>query len=156
MEFRDLRLLIVADDPLARTGLAALLAERPDCTVVGQAAGDTDLQVEVEAYRPDVALWDLGWNPTPMLEQLADFRDTGLPSVVLLPNTSHVEETWATGALGLLVRDADADKIVAASLAAAQGLVTIDPTLTNSLMPGGQTPPGISELVKVGSIVTNP
>jgi len=141
MDLKDLRLLIVADDPLARTGLAALLAERPDCTVVGQATGDTDLQAELDVYRPDVALWDLGWNPTPMLEQLADFRDTGLPAVVLLPNTSHVEGAWATGALGLLLRDADANKIVAASVAAAQGLVTIDPALTNLLLPSIQTTP---------------
>lgn len=146
MEIRDLRLLIIADDPLARTGLAALLAEHPECTVVGQAAGDTDLRAELDAYRPDVALWDLGWNPTPMLEKLADFRDTGLPSVVLLPTTSQVEETWATSALGLLLRDADAGKIIAASLAAAEGLVTIDPALTGSLLPGTQTtPPTLAE-----------
>jgi len=146
MDIRDLRLLIVADDPLARTGLAALLAEHPECSIVGQAAGDTDLQAELDVYRPDVALWDLGWNPILMLEQLADFRDTGLPAVVLLPNPSHVEEAWATGALGLLLRDADANKIVAAALAAAQGLVTIDPALTKSLLPGIQaTPPPLVE-----------
>ena len=137
----DLRLLIIANDPLARTGLSALLGQRPDCTVVGQAAGDTDLQAEVDAYRPDVALWDLGWDPAYILEQLVDFRDIDLPSVVLLPNSSYVEEVWATGALGLLLRDSDADKIVAASLGATQGLVTIEPTLIKLLLPNPEAVP---------------
>ena len=39
----DLRVLIVADDPLARAGLATLLADRPGFTIAGQGAGDADL-----------------------------------------------------------------------------------------------------------------
>ena len=54
----ECRVLIVADDPLARAGLAAILQD--GCSVVGQAAGD-DLSLDV--YRPDVLVWDLGWAP---------------------------------------------------------------------------------------------
>ena len=63
MEINSLRLLIVADDPLARAGLAALLANQPDCNVVGQVSNDFNLLTELDIYRPDVLLWDLGWTP---------------------------------------------------------------------------------------------
>ena len=61
----DLRILILADDPLARAGLAALLAQQPGCQVVGQAPADADLAAEIDAAQPDVVLWDLGWTPAP-------------------------------------------------------------------------------------------
>jgi hypothetical protein len=38
----DLRVLVVSDDPLARTGLALLLADRDGIAVSGQAAADDD------------------------------------------------------------------------------------------------------------------
>ncbi|MCX7706965.1 MAG: DNA-binding response regulator, partial [Anaerolineae bacterium] len=56
----DVRILVVASDPLARAGLAALLAGLPECTVVGRAAAGEDVPSAVEAHRPDVVLWDLG------------------------------------------------------------------------------------------------
>jgi hypothetical protein len=38
----DLRVLIVADDPLVRPGLATVLTHQPGYTAVGQMAGDAD------------------------------------------------------------------------------------------------------------------
>jgi DNA-binding NarL/FixJ family response regulator len=61
----DLRVLIVADDPLARAGLAALLADQPDCLVVAQVAEDADLLSALDVYRPHVVVWDLGWERRP-------------------------------------------------------------------------------------------
>jgi DNA-binding NarL/FixJ family response regulator len=130
----DLRILIIADDPLARAGLATLLADQPGCTVVGRVAGDTGLLDELEAYRPDVLMWDLGWNPTSALERLADLKEMELPIVALLPAEPHAAEAWTAGARGLLLREADTPKLLAALSAVAQGLVTIDPTLTGALL----------------------
>ena len=58
-----LRVLIVANDPLARAGLAAMVTGLPDCHVVGQSSGDADVVMALEVYRPDVVLWDMGWEP---------------------------------------------------------------------------------------------
>lgn len=134
----DLRVLIVADDPLARAGLATLLAGQPGCTVVGRVAGDAGLPDEVEAYRPDVIMWDLGWNPTLALERLADVKEMELPIVALLPDEAHAVEARTAGARGLLLREADTPKLLAALSAVAQGLVTIDPTLTGALLSTGE------------------
>ena len=79
----DLQVLIVAGDPLARAGLATLLADQLGFTIVGQGAGDADLLAEVAVHRPDVMAWDLGWDPAPTvgtnLERLADLEMLALP-----------------------------------------------------------------------------
>ena len=59
-----LHVLIVANDPLARAGIATLLADLPDCHVVGQVTA-TELTAvsadELTTEEPDVVIWDLGW-----------------------------------------------------------------------------------------------
>ncbi len=125
----DLRVLIVADDPLARGGLAALLADRPGLTITGQMSSSADVQSSLRAYTPDVLVWDLGWDPASSVERLADLRDVTAPVVALLPDETHAAEVWAAGAHGLLLRNADAESLAAAVMAAARGLVVTDPTL---------------------------
>ena len=92
----DLRVLIVADDPLARAGLATLLTQQPGCSVGGQMAAHADILAGLRLYQPDVVVWDLGWEPTPGpadaptgLERLAEVRDTGQPVVALLPDDRY-------------------------------------------------------------------
>ena len=55
----SLRVLVVGEDPLARSGLAALLAAREDLTVAGQSHPDEAVLV-LRAGDTDVLLWDLG------------------------------------------------------------------------------------------------
>jgi DNA-binding NarL/FixJ family response regulator len=139
----DLRVLIVADDPLARSGVATLLAAQPGYTVTGQVPSDADLVATFEVYRPDVVLWDLGWDPTlapstelrTNLEQWADLEQAGPPVVVLLPDEAQAAEAWAAGARGLLLREVTAERLVATLSAVAQGLMVLDPTLADALQP---------------------
>ena len=127
-------MLVVADDPLTRAGLAALLAGQPGCSVVGQVAGDVDLIVTRQVYRPDVLVWDLGWGDlTPSLERLAGLRD--MPVVALVQDVDYAADVWATGARGLLRREADAESLAAALRSVAQGLASFDPALAAALIP---------------------
>ena len=146
----DLRVLIVAGDPLARAGLATLLADQPGFTVVGQGAGDADLQAEVAVYRPDVVVWDLGWDPAPTLEisleRLADLGDADLPAVVLLPDETHAADVWTAGIRGLLLRDVGVEPLMAALLAVSRELVVLDLALTTGVLPArGQGPEPLIE-----------
>ncbi len=129
-----LRILVAADDPLARAGLATLLAGQPAWSVVGRIAMDADLPASLEAYSPDVGVWDLGWNPALTIERLALARGV-LPSVALLPDETLAVEAWAAGAHGLLLRDADAERLAAAVTAVAHGLAVFDPALATALAP---------------------
>jgi DNA-binding NarL/FixJ family response regulator len=124
------RILVIADDPLARAGLAAVLDVQPACAVVGQIAAQADLAAEVEAARPDVVLWDLGWNPETMLTRLVELAEELPPVVALAPLDGEMErfaaEAWQAGAAGLLPRAASAETMAAALAAAARQLVVLE------------------------------
>ena len=147
----NLRLLIIADDPLARAGLLTLLADQPNLTVVGRIAIEADLPAQLDVYHPDILIFDLGWDPQlsssharpdphpTSLESLSELREFNLPVIALLPDDTYAGEAWSAGARGLLLRTADAAKLQAALLAVAQGLVALDPTLTTTVLPTPET-----------------
>ncbi len=127
-----LGVLIIADDPLARAGVATLLADRPGYAVVGQVAGDADLAAAIDAYRPHVALWDLGWEPKRAVDRLADLRDLGLPIVALVPDEAAAAGALNAGARGLLFRDVDGESLIAVVGAVSRGLLVVDPSLATA------------------------
>jgi two-component system nitrate/nitrite response regulator NarL len=128
----ELRVLVVANDPLARTGLASLLANQPGCAVVGQVAGDSDLHQALDVYRPDVVLWDM-LSPATAIERLVDFRDEGRPVVALIADEAAAADVWSAGARGVLLREASPESMTAALRSAAEGLAVFDPTFVPPL-----------------------
>lgn len=128
----DLRVLVVADDPLVRAGLAALIGEQPGLNVVGRTASLDDLPRAVEVYRPAVLLWDAGWHPASSLEHLARL-ELGVPVAILLPDAGDALPAWAAGAQGLLRRDAPTDQLASALAAIVQGLMVVDPAYARAL-----------------------
>lgn len=155
----DLRVLIVADDPLVRAGLAMLLAEQPGCAVVGQLTGEADLIAESDVYSPDIILWDLGWEPLwagplpgressgdesparTLFEALAELQEAEIPVVVLLPDETHSGEVWSAGVGGLLSREAGIETIAAALQAVAQGLIVLEPSFGREIITAKDLPP---------------
>ena len=133
----DVRVMVVADDPLARAGLGVLLAELPGLIVVGQAAAGDDLHAAADVFRPDVVLWDLGWDAGDDALRLFDFAaDSPMcPVVVVLPEGAPPRGAWTAGARGILRRDASLEQITAALVAAARGLVVLEPRVTERLIP---------------------
>jgi two-component system, NarL family, nitrate/nitrite response regulator NarL len=145
----NVRVLIVAEDPLARAGLAALLATQRGCVIAGQIAVDGELANAQSVYRPDVIVWDFGSDPSRALERANSVRDLGVPMVALLPDETAAADAWASGARGLLPRDTTAEKLAAALAAVAHGLAVIDPPFAATLLPVArdQSPaPPIEEL----------
>jgi len=138
----NLRILIVAADPLARAGLAMLLSDQPDFEVTGQVAVATVPEGVLETFPADVLLWDLGWDSTSALEQLAGLHQSSPPVTVVLSDQSQAAEAWAAGARGILPRETDAAGLRAALIAVSQGLVVFNPTVTASLLPSGDHLPG--------------
>ncbi len=126
------RVLIVADDPLARTGLAALLSNQAGCTIVGQVAGDSDLHQALQVYRPDAVLWDM-LSPAAAIERLVDFRGDGRPVVALVPDETAASDVWTAGARGVLLREASPERMVAALRSAVEGLAVFDPAFVPPL-----------------------
>jgi len=128
-----LRILIWADDPLVRTGLAALLADAPG-TVTLQAGPEADLAAMVSASDIDVILCDAGRGPDAVLDHLASAGLALIPVVALVPDRAAAARTLAAGTRGLLLRTADADTLAAAARAAASGLVVLDVAVADELL----------------------
>ena len=129
-----LNLLLVADDPLARAGLAALLADTPDCEVVGQMSS---VALTADPFSdlltlPDVIIWDMGWEPS---EVVLDGTEELAPIVALLGDEDQATAVYQGGIQGMLLRDMDSDKLIAAAQAVAHGLLVVEPKLANILLP---------------------
>ncbi|HLX06794.1 MAG TPA: response regulator transcription factor [Thermoanaerobaculia bacterium] len=138
-----LRVLLLGDDPLARGGLAYLLAGEPGFEVVAQADA-AGAAAAVEREDPQVAVWDLGVDPPAWLERLGDLGETGPPAVALLLDEEAAAAALAAGARGLLFRDVEAGRLAAALRALAGGLLIFDDALLPPLLrppPAPQTQP---------------
>lgn len=135
----DLRLLVVAGDPLARAGLTMLLSNQPGLQIVGQVGESEALTAEVEVYRPDVIVWDLGWEPGDSIEMLAELaaesEEPGIAVVGLIPDGEQASAVWLAGVGGLLFRDVTIERLFAAIQAVDQGLAAIEPELLADLLP---------------------
>ncbi len=129
----DLRVAIVASDPLARAGLATLLSEQPGCRVTEQMAPEPGLEAALDLSLPEVVVWDMGWEPSGALGVLANLREGLPPIVALVPNEGAAPAARAAGARGLLLRDVEVERLLAALHAAAEGLLVLDPSLSPSL-----------------------
>ncbi len=146
MELPNYRVLVIADDPLARAGLATLIAEQPNITLTGQISADSQLVENLAVYAPDVLIWDMGWGTTDTIERLADLGSANLPTLVLLSDESSASAAWAAGAHGLFLRSTRIEKVVSAVPAVLQGLVVVDPALADILLaPPAQTAEPLSE-----------
>jgi two-component system, NarL family, nitrate/nitrite response regulator NarL len=115
---------VVADDPLARGGLTAILGAQPGIEVVAQVAAADRWATIAEAYDPEVAVWDLGGPGS--AEAAPDLERLGVPVLVLAPDEDRAAEVLAAGARGALFRDASGPRLRAALAAVALGLTVVD------------------------------
>ena len=142
----DLRLLIVAADPLARAGLATLLERtlkerQPEVRIVGQIGVAETTPAEIDIYQPDMLLWDLGWEPEESLTLLEELElgevEGSLAVVALVPDEDPAPEAWSAGVRGLLFREVSGERLLAAIEAVYWGLIAVEPELMTLLAPPG-------------------
>src|SRR5262245_58674817 len=106
-----LAVLLIGEDPLARAGLAALLAGEPELEIVGQSAPGEEAAQAIERLRPQTLLWDLG---SSWLHPQETPGEEGPPAVALLPREEEAARALAAGAQGVLLRNAGPARIAAA------------------------------------------
>jgi len=125
----QLPILVVSADPLARSGLAALVAGRPELALAGE-AGPREAARVAASRAPAAVLWDLGPGPAPAEPALPGVA----PVVALAADEAHAGAALRAGARGVLSRGASPDAIAAALAAAVLGLVVLDPALTGPFL----------------------
>lgn len=106
-----IRVLIVDDQALIRTGIATLLGRKADIEVVGQAGDGAEALAQVAALDPDVVLMDLMMPVLDGVEATRRLSAQGArPAVIILTtfrDDEHVLQGLAAGARGYLLKDMD-------------------------------------------------
>jgi DNA-binding NarL/FixJ family response regulator len=122
--------LVIGDDPLARAGLAALLAGRDDVAVVADAATDDAAGTGAGA---SVVLWDLGLGGAGGARAGPGAAvAAGIPVVALAHSDASAAEALRAGAHGVVLRGAPAEALAGALVAAARGLAVLDAALARA------------------------
>lgn len=126
-----IRVLVVDDHDLFRTGLASLLSSQPDIEVVAQASGGRTGVRLADELRPDVVLMDLRMpdlgGPDATRQILAQHPATRVLVLTVASDSADVESALAAGAIGFMAKDTPIDSVVVAVRAAAQGVAWLSP-----------------------------
>ncbi|MFE6055225.1 response regulator [Kitasatospora sp. NPDC056446] len=144
-----IRVVLVDDQPLIRTGLRVLIADTPDLEVVGEAGDGAEAVDLVARLRPDVAVMDIRMRPQPggrEVPPVADgieatrriTADPDLPTHVLVLTTfdddDYVYGALRAGASGFLVKDLALETILDGIRVVAAGDALIAPGITRRLI----------------------
>jgi DNA-binding NarL/FixJ family response regulator len=135
---RRISVLVVDDHPMVRQGVCAFLALQSDLDVVGQAGTSAEALTLAEKARPDVILLDLLLPDRDGIETTLILRATCPNSKILILSSfhepSHVRRAIDAGITGYLLKDLEAEELVAAIRRAARGEPTLGSQVAAQLM----------------------
>ena len=133
-----IKVLLVDDQPLLRTGFALVLGAEPDLEVVGEAADGAVALAQARALRPDVVLMDIRMPTMDGIEATRRLTAAGpRPHVLVLTTFDHDEyvvEALRAGASGFLLKDVPADELVNAVRVVHRGEAIVAPSVTRRLL----------------------
>lgn len=133
-----IRILLIDDHSLFRTGVKLLLQRQPDFEVVAEAVDGVDGIKRAKALNPDVILLDLNMPGLSGLETLELLvQDVPAAAVLILTVSEEADElgqALRSGARGFLVKHIDAEALTAAIRRAAAGEAVIDDSMTGKLV----------------------
>src|SRR5690606_11750923 len=120
-----IRILLIDDHSLFRSGVRLLLQRQPDFEVVAEAADGVEGIKRAKEFQPDVILLDLNMPGLSGLETLQLLvQDVPSSAVVILTvseETDELSQALRDGARGYLVKNIDAEALTAAFRRAATG-----------------------------------
>lgn len=134
-----IRVLIVDDQALIRTGIQTLLNRKADIEVVGQAANGAEAVEQAAALAPDVILMDIMMPVLDGIEATRRLAERGGRAAVIFLTTVRDDEQilrgLAAGGRGYLLKDVDHRELAEAVRTVAAGGALLDPTVTAQLLP---------------------
>jgi DNA-binding NarL/FixJ family response regulator len=135
-----IRVLLVDDQPLLRTGFRMILSAEHDMLIVGE-AGNGEAAIEIaRKLQPDVVLMDIRMPGMDGIQATRALAGPGVedPIKVLMLTTfgldEYVVESLRAGASGFLLKDAPPEDLVEAIRIVAAGEALLAPSVTRRLL----------------------
>jgi DNA-binding NarL/FixJ family response regulator len=135
---RPIRVLIVDDDALVRSGLKLMLDGSDRVRVVGEAEDGAEVLAAIDAHHPDVVLMDLRMPKVDGIAAMRLLHQQPKPPQVLVLTTfdadEHVLQALRAGAAGFLLKDTPPAEIVRAIELVAAGDGILSPVVARRLI----------------------
>lgn len=140
-----IRVLIVDDHTLFRSGIKLLLQRQKDFEVVGEAGDGLEGVKRALSLKPDVVLLDLhmpGISGREAVRLIAeDAPETRVVMLTVSEDAEDLMDCLRAGAAGYLLKNIETDYLVNAIMSAARGESIISPLMTGKLVQGLRTSP---------------
>jgi DNA-binding NarL/FixJ family response regulator len=154
-----IRVVLVDDQPLVRTGLRMILSDQPDITVVGEAANGEEAIGVCADVAPDVVLMDVRMPGVDGIDATRAVTSVADPPRVLVLTTFDIDDivydALRAGASGFLLKDAPEERLVTAIRVVADGGSLFAPSVTRRLIEEfsqrrapSEAPPGFASLTE--------
>lgn len=133
-----IRLLLVDDHAVVRSGLKMLLGGQKEMEIVGEAGSAAEALTETERVKPTVILMDIGLPDKTGIETTREIKRK-FPDVNIVALTIHEDEEYFfqmldAGASGYVPKRAAPEELITAINAAAIGEVYLYPSLAKLLV----------------------
>lgn len=129
-----IRVLLVDDQELVRTGLRRILATTDDLDVVGECADGSEVPAAVREHSPEIVVMDIRMKDIDGVEATRRLRERDDAPPVLVLTTFDDDELLSgalrAGAAGFQLKDAPGEEIVRAVRTVASGEAWLDPGVT--------------------------
>ena len=133
-----IRVLLVDDDALVRSGLRMMLTGAQSVEVVGEAEDGREVLSAIDRHRPDVVLMDIRMPRVDGIEATRLLRAQPSPPEVIVLTTFDADElvlrALQAGAAGFLLKDTPPAEIVRAIEHVHAGEGMLSPTVTKRLI----------------------
>ena len=155
-----IRVLLVDDHALFRSGIKSLLQRHPEFEIVGEAGDGMEGVKRAAQLRPDVVLLDLHMPGLSGRDAAAMMAEEAPQSHVLMLTVSEdaedLIETLRAGACGYLLKNIEAETLTAAITKAAAGESVISPQMMGKLVQGVRgAPPKVSTEAAAPAVVAS-
>ena len=135
-----LRVLLVDDHQLFRSGVKALLSRQPDIEIVGEAGDGLDGVQQARRLKPDIVLLDLhmpGMGGREAVRAITeDVPDARVLMLTVSEDAEDLLDTLGAGAAGYLLKNIETEYFVDAVRRAAAGDSVVSPEMTGKLVAG--------------------
>lgn len=142
-----LRVVLVDDEALVRSGLRLLLSNAPDIEVVAEASNGRDAVATVLDAQPDVVLMDIRMpvmDGIAAVEKILSVHTVPIIMLTAFDTDSFILRALRAGAAGFLLKSTPPESLMAAVRAAAAGQPLLSPEVVDKLV--GMQSPALSDV----------